>query len=233
MDSKKQRDILFISFLILFIVSAGLALVGICISWKNPAVNFPHLGKLITITIVEVCGGIVLLFYKSFGLNKQGSDKYSAENKVGSVKDCFTLFKQCLNACADIEINFRLHFLSYNSAEDKLLMTVQDDMYEDSHFEFSVEDGCKKEIVVCKALKRNELILEKLKDDHFIKYPNSSIRKKLKEVMAFPIKTSDGKITGIVALDSDEEFQEIGIAEDKLENIFLKLCKVVENIMNK
>lgn len=237
MNLKKQQDVLFISFLALFIITAGTALVGICISWKNPNIDFPYLNKLITITIVEVCGGIVLLFNKSFGLKNKKQEKdhlaNNLENKAISIKDCFTLFKQCITVCSDNEINFRLHYLKYKKEDDTLLMVVQDDMYEDSHFEFSVEDGCKKDIVVCKALRRDGLVLEKLKADHYVKYPNIPIRKQLKEVMAFPIKTSDGKIAGVVSFDSDEEFHETGISEDKLGNLFLRLCKSVENIVNK
>lgn len=233
MNPKKQREVLFLSFLLLFLLTAGMALTGIWISWKSPDIELPHLGKLVAITIVEVCAGIVLLFYKSFGLKKQPSDAASSnDDKEDSVKDCFSLFKDCLNACSSVEVNFRLHFLSYNSDEDSLSMAVQDDVYQDSHFEMGIDEGCQKDIVVCKALRKKGLVSEKLSSDHFVKYPNSPIRKKLREVMAFSISKADGSVKGVVALDSDEELEKIGITGGKLEKIFLKLCKVIENILN-
>jgi hypothetical protein len=183
--------------------------------------------------ILIVAGMAIWRPYSLYNPNKL-SDKTTknvAFDFRRSIRDCFKLFKQTLTTSLEYDMKFRLNFLRYDSTKNKLIMYIQDDVYQDKHFAIDIETGAKKGIVVCEAIKKRKFLNINLPPDHYTFYSESPIRETLSSVMASPIRNTEGNIIGVVALDSDKKFSELALSEIKLKETFLNLCNMLEDII--
>lgn len=77
MSKKTMQWVLFCVFVFIFVATAGITVSGLVLVWwfETPIENLPYLKWLIGLTIAEVCGGVVALFYSLFGLRREGTEK--------------------------------------------------------------------------------------------------------------------------------------------------------------
>jgi hypothetical protein len=50
--------------------------------------------------------------------------------------------------------------------------------------------------------------------------------------MAFTILDMDKRVIGVVSLDSKKRFDDLGFDEEDFEELFMKLCGIIEKIFN-
>ena len=147
------------------------------------------------------------------------------------IRDLFHFFKDTISVFSRSSSKFRLHFLRYDETSRIVSMCVQDQVYEDKDFEIGLSDGIDLDIIICHAIEKGKLVYRDLKEDHYVLYEDSSIPEKLSSVMAFPIRNKNKQIIGVVALDSKKKIVDLGIDDDDIEDLFIKLCSIVENLI--
>ena len=152
---------------------------------------------------------------------------------ASQIKGVFCLFKTTVSIFSNGGSKFRLHFLEYDSYNEKLKMAVQDKTYPDYNFEISVVTGLNQNVVICEALHKRRLIHKDLPVGHATFYDkDSTIPETLSSVMAAPINSKRGHSLGVVSLDSKNKFSELGIDIDDLGELFLELCCIIKSILD-
>jgi len=147
------------------------------------------------------------------------------------IKYIFHFFRETISVFSRESSKFRLHLLRYFEKDNMVKMYVQDETYPDKNFEIHMDDGIKKGVAVCQAIQNEKLVYIDLPKEHYTFYSDSSIPERLCSVMAYPIFWKKRKIFGAISLDSMRKFSDLGIDIEDLESLFVKLCNIVEGII--
>lgn len=216
---------LFLSiFIVTFVITILISFYGLWLSWEYGK-EIPYLSSLLSVSVLEVAVCITWLFRKIFSSSKHVL-KQTIQHSLRLTKSIFLKF---LNKDEDI----RLSLLSVDDTKSKLTMFVQDSEFTDKDFSIQIDEGIEKQIVVCKVAKQKSFMCETLTTNHFLKYLDSPIPKKLAAVMATPVKNENGQIIAVLSLDSTKDFNLFNsIKEDDIKEVLLSLRTLIQDILS-
>lgn len=210
-----------------FVVTLIFSAAGLIAEWFLGYGPLRLLDILVGASLVEACLTIVFIFKKT----KQHNHYAPTPELNELIRDTLITTKKAVDMGVGDECEVNVKYFTYDRQANSLRKTISNKCQIDDYSVVYVDDGLKRNLAICKAIKTGTLILE-APDDSVVRKSKSSYIPDVKGIICVPVRDKDHNIASVVLIDCNKPFEKTNLHIPTFQEMVLNLAQQLRSIVS-